>query len=156
MRSMRASNARPANSRVPFFFQGRNAESGTRLLHLEPLARDARQARALELGEPALERELLHRGLRGLLDEACDVLSANLRVFDQAPQVLHQRVHQGAALRGVEAVGRRLQVLRREAVAGEGAERACRLVGEHLGAAADLFCPDGGRDAILQASPAFL
>src|SRR6267154_2659305 len=55
-----------------------------------------------------------------------------------------------AALRGVETLGGLFKVPRGKAVAREGAEGTRRLVGEHAGAAANLFLPDSGRYAILK------
>src|SRR6185436_12561191 len=129
---------------LALLFDSHHGEVRPALLDLEPLARDAGEARALQLREPALELQLLHRSRRGLVDRGIEIALQGRRILQDTPQALHQLVYEVAALPRVEAFRRFLQILRREAVAGEGAERTRRLVGEDFGAAADLLRPDGG------------
>src|SRR5216684_2419220 len=116
---------------------------------LEPLVSEAREALALELGEAAFDRHLLHRRGGGALDRRREVALQRGGVLQLVPDVLHQEVHELAALRGVEAFGGLLELLGVQPVAREGAERARGLIGENARAAAHPFLPDGGRYAIL-------
>src|SRR5207302_3711944 len=141
----------PAEDDRPLLLGGDDRERRPLLLDLlEPLVPEAREALALELGEAAFDRHLLHRRGGGALDRRREVALQRGGVLQLVPDVLHQEVHELAALRGVEAFGGLLELLGVQAVAREGAERARGLVGENARAAADLFLPDGGRYAIFK------
>src|SRR5439155_20143371 len=92
----------------------------------------------------------LHRRGGGALDRRREVALQRGGVLQLVPDVLHQEVHELAALRGVEAFGGLLELLGVQPVAREGAERARGLVGEDARAAAHLFLPDGGRYAVVK------
>src|SRR5882762_9152973 len=138
----------PAEDDRPLLLGGDDRERRPLLLDLlEPVVPEAR---ALELGEAAFDRHLLYRGGGGALDRRREVALQRGGVLQLVPDVLHQEVHELAALRGVEAFGGLLELIGVQPVAREGAERARGLVGENTRAAADLFLPDGGRYVILK------
>ena len=153
MRSMRAANSSPATLTACVFFERNHFEMPAAPSRPRATrARGARGARArARRSGPRAPAPSPRPRLPGSI-AARDIPLERRGILQQAPQVLHQLVHQLAALRGVEAVGGLLELLGREALAREGAERARRLVGEDLGAAADLFRRDRGRYAILAES----
>src|SRR5207245_11163986 len=65
----------------PFLLEMKDRERRPRLLDLEPLAREAREARALEVGEAAFDLQLLHRGGRGVLNLRREVLLQGGRIL---------------------------------------------------------------------------
>ena len=152
MRSMRASNSRPAKPIGRFSSSGDDRERRPRLLDLSShsRARRARRVRSSSAKRPSICSSFT-AAVGGLLDRRREVALQRGGVLERVPQVLHQRVHQLAALRGVEAFGGLLELLGVQAVAREGAERARGLVGENAACRrGSVSLPDGGRYAILK------